>query len=214
MTPRRGIALLMLGALLVLGVRTVVGTVGETRGGSVLWHPAPGSTDLAGERQVPMRAEVRPLPGSTVQVGQIVRFPVRTSRPGYAAPLRPQSRRRLPRRRRQPAGRGRAVAADAGRAQRRHRRPCTGRPDPRRPRGDGAATRWGGPARCPGRGSAVGACGGPALVADGGANACRRSGMSAGPGEGRFRGARRRARTSVRRGEGTSARTPCVPCVE
>ena len=85
MTPRRGIALLMLGALLALGVQTVVGTVnGETRGGGVLWHPAPGSTDLAGERQVPMWAEIHPLPGSTVQVGQIVRFPVRTSRPGYA----------------------------------------------------------------------------------------------------------------------------------
>ena len=76
---------LMLGVLLALGVQTVVGTVnGETWGGGVLWHPAPGSTDLAGERQVPMWAEIRPLPGSTVQVGQIVRFPIRTSRPGYA----------------------------------------------------------------------------------------------------------------------------------
>ena len=85
MTPRRGIVSLLLGALLALGVPAVVGTVnGEARGGGVLWHPAPGSTDLAGERQVPMRAEVRPLPGSTVRVGQIVRFPVRTSRPGYA----------------------------------------------------------------------------------------------------------------------------------
>ena len=85
MTPRRGIASLMLGTLLVLGVQTVVGMVGgESRGGGVLWHPAPGSAGLTGERQVPMWAEIHPLPGPTVRVGQVVRFPVRTSRPGYA----------------------------------------------------------------------------------------------------------------------------------
>lgn len=85
MTPRRGIAALVVGALLVLGVGTVVGTVGgESRGGGVLWHPAPGATGLARERQVPMWAEIHPLPGPTVRVGQIVSFPVRTSRAGYA----------------------------------------------------------------------------------------------------------------------------------
>ena len=84
-TLRHRTVSLMFGALLIFGVQTVVGTVdGDTRSGGVLWHPAPGSTDLAGERQVPMWAEIHPLPGSTVRIGQIVRFPVRTSRPGYA----------------------------------------------------------------------------------------------------------------------------------
>ena len=84
-TRRHRTVSLMLGALLALGVQTVVGAVdGEVRGGGVLWHPAPGPTAPAGERQVPMWAEVRPVPGSTVRAGQFVRFPVRTSRPGYA----------------------------------------------------------------------------------------------------------------------------------
>ena len=85
MTPIRGVASLMLGALLALGVQAVVGTVGgQARGGGVLWHPAPGSQTHTGERQMPLWAEIRPLPGSKVLIGQIVRFPVRASRPGYA----------------------------------------------------------------------------------------------------------------------------------
>ena len=215
MIPRRGIASLMLGAALALGVQAVVGTVGgESRGGGGAVAPGAGFGGVRRRAAGPAVGGDSPTSRFDSTGRPDRAFPGAHQSSRIRAPLRPQSRWRLSRRRRQPTGRGRTVAADSGRPKRGDRRPPTGGADPRRSRGDGAAARWDGGASCPGRRSSVGARGRPALVADGGTNARRRRAMSPGLGEGRCRGARGRARASVRGGDGTSARSPCAPDAE
>ena len=50
----------------------------------MLWYPPLESADTASQHQVTTWAEIRPLPASTVRLGQTVRLPFRTGRAGYA----------------------------------------------------------------------------------------------------------------------------------
>ena len=80
-----GTVSLILGAVVFFCGEVVVGAEhGFARGGGVLWYPPLESEGTASQRQVPTWAEIRPLPASTVRLGQIVRLPFRTGRAGYA----------------------------------------------------------------------------------------------------------------------------------
>ena len=82
---RPGMVSLIIGALVFFCGEAVVGaTHGFARGGGVLWYPPLETKDTASQAQVPTWAEIRPLPTSTVRLGQIVRLPYRTGRAGYA----------------------------------------------------------------------------------------------------------------------------------
>lgn len=83
MAIRHGMVLACLWALSCMGGPAAADTV-WTRGGGVLWYPAPPAALSSVPPAVSMRAEIRALPSAVVAVGQVVRFPVRSNRDGFA----------------------------------------------------------------------------------------------------------------------------------
>ena len=82
MAIRHGMILACLWVLSCMGGSAAADTV-LNRGGGMLWYPAP-ATDLPVQPTVSIRAEIRAWPSAVVAVGQVVRFPVRSNRDGFA----------------------------------------------------------------------------------------------------------------------------------